>query len=464
MDTYDLVLLGAGSGAEWIWSHLEGFSLAVVEESRVGGECPYVACVPSKAMLRSAHLRREMSRAKELGATAEKLSLGDPKAAFARAVERRDRIVKFRDDSEAQADLESSGAKLYRGKGTIVGPGRVKIMNSYGAEVVIGYKTLVLNTGSYPKLPPVPGLDSTPYWQSEDAMASSELPESVVLLGGGAIGCELADLYTAFGSAVTLVEVAPQLLPKEDPELAQAMTDSLTQLGVSVRVDVSIRQVNHHDGRFEVDIGEESNLFPSHFLVAAGRGPRVNGLGLESLGVNITDGEIEVDEFCRVKGATDVFAIGDITAVAPFTHGANYQAKVVVDFLRGRGVPADYRAIPRAIYTEPPAASVGMSEDEARKRGLSVMVASVDLAETGRGFTDGARPGILKVVADEMRGVVVGGCALGPNADEIISELALAIRAEVPLRLLGQLVHAFPTYSEAYDVPFRKMLMHLEAK
>lgn len=462
MDTYDVVLLGAGSGAEWIWSHLKGFSIAVVEENRVGGECPYVACVPSKAMLRSAHLRREMSRSKELGASGEEVDLGDPKAAFARAVERRDGIVNARDDSEALAGLQSFGAMLYRGKGTIAGPGRVRIVGSGGVEVTIGYRFLVLNTGSYPKVPPVPGLDSAPYWQSEDAMSSTELPETVVILGGGAIGCELADLYTAFGSTVTLVEVAPQLLPKEDPELARAMAISLSELGVSVRLEASIRLVKYVDGRFEVDMGDESNLSTDHFIVAAGRGPRVEGLGLESVGVDISGGVIEVDEFCRVKGSSDLFAIGDVTAVAPFTHGANYQAKVVVDFLRGHSQPADYRAIPRAIYTDPPAASVGMSEDEARKSGMSVLVASMDLAETGRGFTDGARPGMLKVVADEVKGVVVGGCALGPNADELISELALAIRAEVPIKLLGQLVHAFPTYSEAYEVPFREMLLKLQ--
>lgn len=456
MESYDIALLGAGSASEWIWSHTKGKKIAVIESRRIGGECPYVACIPSKAMLRSAHLRRVIAKAHELGAVSESIVLDDPKEAFRVAASRRDRISSNRDDSEAEAHLTSLGVGIYRGRGQILSSNRVGIFNGEALLNEIETAVIVIDTGSSPKFPGIDGLSGLPYWTSEDALSSNELPGSISIIGGGAIGCELADMYSAFGVEVNLLENSLHILPSEDEEIVRELKLSLESHGIRVFDSITLDKVGYRDNKFVIHTSEAGQLESDKLIVATGRQPNVESIGLPALGIEIDPGGIKVDEFCRVIGTENVYAAGDVTGLAPFTHGANYQAAVILGHLEGGNTPADYSAIPRVVYCDPPVASVGrihFDEDELE----SIVTSKMDMTETARAFTDSAVRGMLKLFADSKSGTLVGATAIGPNVDELISQAGLLIAAKVPVSQFSHLVHPFPTYSEAFGPPLKEI-------
>jgi pyruvate/2-oxoglutarate dehydrogenase complex dihydrolipoamide dehydrogenase (E3) component len=461
MKHFDVVVLGAGSAGEWIWSQLPGRSVAVVEAGRVGGECPFVACMPSKALLFSAHVRRVSARAHLYGAVAEPLALDDPMTAFAAAVARRDRISNGRDDSGKAADLAHFGATLYRGMGRIAGPGRVTVALATGDRADLSCDELVIATGSRPNVPSVPGLDQVRTWTSDEALSSAELPSSMMVLGGGPVGCELAQVYATFGTEVILVQSASHLLAPEEAFLGQILSGVFVHQGVEVRLNTDAQAARQSGRGALVELSDGTAVEVERVLLAAGRTPWVDDIGLESLGLEPTQDGLAVDEACRVLGTEHVWAAGDVTGIVPFTHTANYQARVLVTNLRGEAAKADYRAIPRTVFTDPPVAAVGMTLVDAEAAGIDVATAAMDLAKTARAGSDGTKIGRLQLVADRARGVLVGAAAIGPRVDESIGEAALAIRAEVPLDTLAEVVHSFPTYSEAYEPPLRVLAAKL---
>lgn len=448
MEELDVVVLGAGSAGEDVARALAraGRSVALVEAGLVGGECPYLACMPAKAMLRSAAVWAGAQRLAELGATVE---LGDGTAAYRDAARRRDEIAEHRDDAGAAHELESVGVLLVRGRGRVTRPGVVEVD---GRE--LGWRDLVVATGSTAIVPPLPGLDSAPTWTSDQALSAPERPASLLVLGGGAVGCELAQVHARFGTRVVLVDTARQLLGREEASIARLLEQVLRDDGVDVRLGVGLDSVAAADGGALCRLSDGSRLQVERVLVATGREPATKDLGLELLGVTPGEkGELAVDERCRV---TDhVWAAGDVTGVAPYTHTAGYQARVVAANLLGEHRVADYRAIPRAVYTDPPVASVGIDAKTAEQEGISAQTAVMDLAEVARTSTEGTGGGRLVLTAAD--GFLIGAAAIGPHADEWLSEAALAIRARVPLSVLADVVHAFPTFGEAYEPPLREL-------
>jgi pyruvate/2-oxoglutarate dehydrogenase complex dihydrolipoamide dehydrogenase (E3) component len=435
VETFDVVVLGAGSGGESLASELAegGLSVAVVEQGLVGGECPYLACVPSKTLL--------LAAARGVDWTV--------------AVERRDAAAGHRDDAGATRGLEEAGVTVVRGRGTVTGAARLSVA---GRELAWS-RALVLGTGSEAVVPPVTGLDAASTWTSDEALSSPELPARLAVLGGGAVGCELSQVYARFGSRVTLVEPNDSLLGGEPAWVGGMLCEALRADGVDVRPGTAAGRMETVEGGVRV-VPERGDAFEvDRVLVATGRTPRTEGL--EALDLGLEDGApVEVDARCRVRRGggvlPDVFAVGDVTGVSPYTHTANYQARIVAAQLLGRHPrDADYRAIPRAVYTDPAVFSVGLSADAARESGVDVAVAQSDVADTGRAFVSGAAAGAsppagrLELVADRAAGHLVGAVAVGPDADSWACELALAVHARVPLEVLVDLVHAFPTWGEA---------------
>ena len=452
-----MVVLGAGSAGENIATSLAGAgrSVALVEALRVGGECPYVACMPSKALLRSAQARVEARHLSAVGGAGSDPVLDDDALAFRAAARRRDEVAEHRDDSGAAKELQDAGVVIVRGRGRVTGPGTVDVD---GRE--LGCTDLVVATGSQPVRPPLPGLDRVPTWTSDEALSAQERPGSLLVLGGGAVGCELAQLHARFGCRTTLVETGPQLAGKEEPGVAGLLAQALAADGVDVRLETEVERFETTaEGLARAHLaGGAAPVEVERVLVAVGRTPTTEGLGLEELGIEPDgSGALEVDDTCRVRGQEHVWAAGDVTAVAPWTHGANYQARVVAANLLGGDLRADYRAIPRAVYTEPTVASVGLVEQAARDAGIDAVTAVMDLAEVARTATEGSGAGRLVLTADRAQGVLVGAAAIGPRADEWLSEAVLAIRARVPLAVLAEVVHAFPTFGEAYEPPLREL-------
>jgi len=414
-ERYDVVVLGGGSAGEALARQLveRGRSVALVEEHLVGGECPYLACIPSKAMLRAA---------------AEGMS-------WAQAVKLRDELASHRDDSDAADELIEAGVELVRGRGVVTEPGVVRV-----AARALHYRDLVIATGAEAVVPKLRGIDEADYWTSDDALSSDELPARLVILGGGAVGCELAQVFAEFGSEVVVVESDQRLLAKEPAFVGAAIASALQRRGVQLQLGTSLDEVPPDDTKL---------------LVATGNRPRVQGLGLEVLGVAPNDsGALAVDDRCRVQ--EHLWAIGDVTGLAPYTHAANYQARVVAANLAGEERRLDLRAIPRSVYTDPSVFCVGDTSGEP--------AATADVKDSARAFVEQRDEGKVALYADGPRGVLIGAAVVGPAADAWAAELTVAIRAEVPVRVLADVVHAFPTYGEVLEAPYADLARRQSGK
>ncbi len=539
MPDFDVVVLGGGTSGVLVATGLAhaGRSVALVEAGLVGGESPYLACLPSKSMLASA--RR--------GETWE------------HAVARRNEVTGHLDDSRFAARLADAGVTLIRGTGQVTEPGSIevtmagRIRRGQPGKAVLGYADLVIATGSEPLAPPVEGLTDVPTWTSAEALSSQDLPRHLIVMGAGPAGCELTQIYAAFGSQVTLIEAEPQLLPDEAPFAGEILSDALRRTGADLRLGSPVVKAAPLDRGLVLILADGTSLEGDRILLATGRRPRLAGLGLDKLGITPSAaGALPVDATCRVRtangqptGATGqpaatpaqptaaaavtgqlgaataqpvtapgqptetsvqpaaaaataqptaattgqptaasasaeqattatgqattgsgqaatgsgrVWAAGDVTGIAPYTHTARYQASVVIANILGEHRVADYRAIPRCVYTTPSVCCVGVTPGQAAAAGIQLRTVGHDLAETARAAVEDDDRGRIELYADMTRGdTLVGAAAVGRSAEEWMGELALAIRAGIPLKMLADVVHAFPTYGEAIERSLREL-------
>jgi pyruvate/2-oxoglutarate dehydrogenase complex dihydrolipoamide dehydrogenase (E3) component len=464
--TFDVVVVGAGSGGVAVASQVvaAGRSVALLSGGFVGGECAYVACMPSKSLLRSARGRHEAATTVSHGATSTGLTLADPAQDWPSAISRRDSVAAQRDDRDEARGLREQGIEVIRGWGRLDGPGRVRL----DGDVLLA-TDVVLAAGSVPVRPPLAGLDEVPWWTSDQALSSDERPARLLILGAGPIGCELAQVYAAFGSEVTVVDTAPHPLPGEDPALGVLLRQVLEGGGVGFRLGAAAARTEPSGAGLRLHLQDGSSLEADRLLVVTGRRPFTDGLQLNTVGLHLgPDGEVTVDLRCRA--APHLYAVGDVTGTAPYTHTANHQAAVVGDEILGRpGHDMTPHALPRAVYTEPPLAATGLTEAQARAAGHDVITAEVDLCTVSRAGAEGEGPlgptdasgGLLRLVADRTERRLLGAGAIGPAADEWIAEATLAVRARVPLEVLADVVRAFPTYAEAYGAGYRALLDQL---
>ncbi|MFC6044938.1 dihydrolipoyl dehydrogenase family protein [Nocardioides hankookensis] len=421
VDPVDVVVLGLGAGGEHAARKLAeaGLRVVAVERDLVGGECPFYGCTPSKLMIHAAHEGRGLGRA---------------------ATRIREANHDWSDESHA-GPLEEAGVRIVRGHGRLAGQGRVEVAGTtYDARLGV-----LLDTGTEPTVPPVDGLAGTPYWTNREVMREVEAPESMVVLGGGPIGCELAQAFARFGTRVTLVEAEDRLLGPEEPEAAEVVTRVLRAEGVDVRVGSELSRVEH-DGGFVLEVGGEV-LSAERLLVAVGRTPNLADIGLETVGLSPDADHLTTDEWLRA--GERLWAVGDITGRGAFTHVSLYQAKVAVRDLLGQGGSgADYRAVSRVTFTDPEVGAVGLTEAQARDAGLTVAVGRADIPQAARGWINEAE-GIVKVVADRDRGVLVGGTVVAPYGGEVVGLLSAAVHAAIPVETLRGMHYAYPTFHRA---------------
>jgi len=346
----------------------------------------------------------------------------------------------------------------------LTGPGLVR-----AGELHLRASDVILASGAVAVLPDIDGLDRVPHWTSEQALSSAERPARLIVLGAGPIGCELAQVFATFGSEVTVVDSADRPVPREDPALGAAMRTVLETGGVRFRLGVSASRAEPKGAGVRLQLDDGDVLEADRVLVVTGRRPATDDLGLASVGLQPGEhGEVVVDARCRA--GSRLWAVGDVTGVAPYTHTANHQAAVVVDEILGRqGHDQTPDALPRAVFTDPPLAATGLTEEAARAAGHDVLVAEVDLRTVSRAGAEGEGPlgpddasgGLLRLIADRAGRQLLGAGAIGPNADEWIAEATLAVRAEVPLEVLADVVRAFPTYAQAYTTGYRDLLDQL---
>ena len=437
------IVLGLGVGGEEVAGRLAeaGLSVVGIEDRLVGGECPYWGCVPSKMMVRAANLLAEGRRIDGMAGRAHVFPDWTP---VARRI--RDEATDDWDDTVAVNRLTGKGARFVRGRGRVVGPGRVTVAGT--DEEFEADRALVIATGTAPVAPPVDGLADTPYWTNRQAIEAATLPDSLLVLGGGTIGLELAQAYARFGVAVTVVEALDRLLAMEEPESSVLAAAAMARDGIAVHVSARATRVRHTGAAFTIDLADGPSVSGAALLVATGRRANVD-IGLDAAGLDPSAGAVEVDEWMRA--GERVWAVGDVTGRGAFTHVAMYQADVAVrDILGQGGPPADYRALPRVTFTDPEIGAVGLTEAQARERGLTVRTAVTPLERSARGWIHKAgNEGFLKLVADADRGVLVGATSAGPSGGEVLSALAVAVHGEVPVERLRHMIYAYPTFHRA---------------
>ena len=439
----DVVVVGLGPGGEAVATQLAGAGLDVVgiDQRLVGGECPYFGCIPSKMMIRGANLLAEGRRIPQLAGESTVTPDWGP---VARRIS--EEATTDWDDEVAVERLEKAGVTFVRGTGRLTAPKTVEV----GGQTLVARVGVVLNTGTEPAVPPIDGLADTPYWTNRDAVQLTELPGSLMVIGGGAIGTELAQTFSRFGVSVTLVEVADRIVAPEEPEASKLLSGVFGREGIQVITGAEITKVSYDEGSFSVVVGEQT-VSADKLLVATGRRMNLTGIGLENVGLDPEVPSLETDE--RMRVADGLWAIGDITGKGAFTHISMYQAGVAVRDIRGeQGPPADYRAVPRVTFTDPEIGSVGMTEQQARDAGINVRVGTTDLATAARGWIHGVgNDGLVKLVEDKDAGVLVGATAAGPSGGEILSMLTVAVHAKVPTDTLRSMIYAYPTFHRAVE-------------
>ena len=456
MGDFDVVVLGGGTAGVRVAiaaARGGGKQVALVEAGLIGGESPYLACLPSKSLLVSA----------ARGETWEQ------------AIARRDEVTGGLDDSSVLGTLASAGVSVVRGTGVVTSRGTVAVTplgDARGEPTVLGYTDLVIASGSEPVAPPIEGLPDIPAWTTAGALCSPDLPRRLVVLGGGPAGCELAQVYATFGSHVTLVEASGRLLPDEPAFTGEILARALRRSGVDVRCGSPAAKAERTADGLTLGLADGTRIDANRLLLATGRRPRVSGLGLDALGIRIEPGAaLPTTTTCQVADAGGhVWAAGDVTGVG-HTHSAAYQADVVAANLCGTTREADYSAIPRTVLTTPSVFAVGVSggfpgdfsggfsgsgPGGGPGGGPGLVVAGADLADTARARIDGDL-GRIELYADPEAGVLVGAAAVGPDAASWMGEVTLAIRARIPIATLADVVHGFPGYGEAVEAALRQL-------
>jgi pyruvate/2-oxoglutarate dehydrogenase complex dihydrolipoamide dehydrogenase (E3) component len=439
----DVVVVGVGPGGEYVATELAqaGLEVVAVDQHLVGGECPYYGCVPTKMMVRAAGALAEGRRIPDLAGNST-VTPDWTKVAKRIAAEATDDW----DDSVAVDRLTDAGVSFVRGHARLAGSRTVEV----AGEAYVARRGVVLNTGTAPSVPPIDGLAQTPYWTNRDAVQITEVPDSLVIIGGGAVGVELCQVFARFGVAVTLLEVSDRMVAMEEPEASAVLADVFAGEGIEVLTEVDISSVEYVDGRFSVHLSDQ-RLAADRLLVAAGRRPNLADTGLETVGLDGSAKSLETDEWMRVSDG--LWAIGDITGRGAYTHVSMYQADVLVRHVLDQGgAAADYRAVPRVTFTDPEIGSVGITEKQARESGLRVRTGAAQVPASARGWIHKVgNEGLIKLVEDADRGVLVGATSVGPTGGEVLSALTVAVHAQVSTATLRSMIYAYPTFHRAIE-------------
>jgi pyruvate/2-oxoglutarate dehydrogenase complex dihydrolipoamide dehydrogenase (E3) component len=445
-EVFDVVVIGAGPAGEVAAGRLgeAGLRVAIVEEHLIGGECSFYACMPSKALLRPAELLAEVERvpgARE--ATSGRLDV-------AAVLARRDEVIHDLDDSNQTPWLEQRQVTVVRGRGRLDGARRVRV----GEQALDARLAVIVATGSGAAVPPIPGLRETAHWTNREATTAKAVPERLVVLGGGVVGVEMAQAWSSLGAQVTVIEMLPRLLPREEPFASAQVAEALRELGVDVRVGAKAAAVRRERGDAIVTLEDGEDVRGDELLVAVGRRPQTDDLGLETVGLE-PGRPIEVDGTMRAVGSDWLYAIGDVNGRVLLTHMGKYQGRIAADRILGKDVqvhePAHGSLSPRVVFTNPQVAAVGHTLESAEQAGLRVRAVDQPTSgNAGGSFYGRNAQGTARLVIDEDQRVLVGATFTGAEVAEFVHAATIAIVGELTMDELWHAVPSFPTRSEVW--------------
>ena len=461
MNEYDLTIIGGGSAGLVlaVASAKLGKKTALVENHKLGGDCLWTGCVPSKAFLKSAHIAHHMKAAERYG-----ISVGDVNVDF-------QRVMQHVRNAEATIEREHDNPDRFRelGVDVIFGSGHFDSPRSFSVEDIgkrqtttLTSKKFVISTGSRPAVPPIAGIESIHYLDSHNIWEIDKLPQTLLVAGAGPIGVELGQAFHRLGATVTIVQRSGHILPREEPVVSERMLKYLRAEGISILLNTNLHQVTDlapyrdenrgapADGNYSVVLdnrGEKRELAVDQILIAAGRIPNVEGLGLERIGVRIGKHGIEVNEKLQTS-VKNIYAAGDVIGHYLFTHVAAFQAQQIIRNIFFPGTRSiDYAVVPWTTFCDPEIARCGLTEAEARRKHGDVDVFTVDFKDVDRAVAEGETEGFIKIVATKWTGKILGVHLIGPRAGEILHEFVLAMKAGLSLRKLTSIIHVYPTYS-----------------
>lgn len=438
-EVFDAIVVGMGVGGETVAEDLAQAGLRVlgIENRLVGGECPYWGCVPSKMMIRAADLLAEGRR---IPGVAGSSAVTPDWAPVAQRI--RKEATDNWDDRVAVERFEKKGGTFLRGTGRLLGPGRVEV-NGTTCEAK---RAVVLATGTSAAIPPIPGLKDVAFWTNREAIEVEELPASLAVLGGGAVGLELAQVFARFGVQVTVIEGMDHVLALEEPEAGAILAEVLARDGIELCLSARAQSVRKEGSMIAIALEGGRQVNAERLLVATGRRANLAGLGLDRVGLDQAARSVEVDG--HLRAGEKLWAVGDLTGKGAFTHVAVYQARIATrDILGKEGPEADYSALPRVTFTDPEVGAAGITEATARKQGLRVKTGLQKTSVTARGWIHGpGNDGFIKVVLDAERGTIVGATCMGPRGGDVLGIFELAIKAKIPADQLNHLIYAYPTF------------------
>ena len=446
----DAIILGMGVGGEEVANTLadKGLKVVGIESNLVGGECPYYGCIPTKMMIRADDMLAEGRRIPGFAGIASVAPDWSPVAERIRKV-----ATDNWDDRVAVERFEKKGGTFVRGAGRLAGPGRVTVSGT----VYEASRAIVIATGTAPAVPPIPGLNTVNYWTNREAVKVERLPGTLVILGGGAIGVELSQVFARFGVKVKVIEGMGRVLALEEPEASAVLSEVLQRDGIELYLNARAKSVEPQGGALSVTLEDGRQVNGDQLLVATGRRANLAEIGLETVGLNPAARFLEPDDHLRV--GERMWAVGDVTANGGFTHIAIYQADIAIDDILGKPGPgADYRAKPRVTFTDPEVGAAGLTEEQARKKGMNVRTGIQKASVTSRGWIHGpGNDGLIKVVEDADRGVLVGATTMGPRGGDLLGIFELAIKLQIPSDELRHLIYAYPTFYRGAGEAVRKL-------
>jgi dihydrolipoamide dehydrogenase len=446
VNNFDVAVIGGGPGgyvAAIKAAHL-GAKVALVEKEKLGGTCLNWGCIPTKTLVKSASLWREIKHAGEFG-----LDISGAKVNYPQVAARKEQVV-----GTLVAGIEGLMKKnkitVFYGFGKVMEPGKIVLQKKDYSEETIEAGKIIIATGSAPARLPIPGLDLPGVISSDDALEMTEVPDSLLVIGGGVIGMEFASIFSAFGTRVTVVEMLPSILPMVDEELTRRFRPLLKKEGIEVLTAARVKEVEQIGAQLAaiIETGKgEVEIIVSKVLVAAGRIPVTNGIDIMQLGLELSGRAIKVNEKMETN-VPGIYAIGDVTGGPMLAHVASFEGIVAAENALGHQSLMDYRVVPSCIFCHPEIAGVGLSEQEVKEQGLDYVISKFPFTANGKALAIGEAVGIVKLIARKDTGVIIGGHIMGPHASDLIGEVGLAIKAGLTAKEVAETIHAHPTLAE----------------